>query len=129
MFRLSNAFVASVESVSFYFCENIHYVRALSALGFVISIIGLLFVFYDRFAVIPHLRELESPKLISSDYLIVLTEKYTYQHHLVSILCIIIGSFSVVFCSFIYLRKRTRMTLVGTIVGFIVATMGLIQSW
>lgn len=103
--------------------------RALSALGFVISIIGLLFVFYNQFAVIPHLQDLESPRLISSEYLIYLTEKYEYQHHLVSILSIIIGTFSVIFCSFVYLKKRTRMTLVGTIIGFIVATMGLIQSW
>jgi hypothetical protein len=27
------------------------------------------------------------------------------------------------------LRKRTRMTLIGTIIGFIVATAGIIHSW
>lgn len=103
--------------------------RALSAVGFVISIIGLLLVFYNQFAVIPILADLNNPAASSSEYSIHLTEKYEAQQSLISILCIIIGVFSVIFCSFVYLRKRTRMTLIGTIVGFIVATLGIIHSW
>ena len=84
---------------------------------------------YNQLAVIPILADLNSPETKSFEYSIHLTEKYEAQQSLVSILCIIIGAFSVIFCSFVYLRKRTRMTLIGTIIGFIVATMGIIHSW
>lgn len=112
------------------FVENeLPIVRSLSAIGFVISIIGLLFACYNQFAVIPFLADLNSPDTKSYEFPIYLTEKYESQQSLVSILCIIIGAFSVIFCSFVYLRKRTRMTLIGTIIGFIVATAGIIHSW
>lgn len=103
--------------------------RALSAIGFVISIIGLLLVFYNQFAVIPILADLYSTNTKSYEFSIYLTEKYENQQNIISILCMIIGVFSVIFCSFVYLRKRTRMTLIGIIVGFIVATMGIVHSW
>jgi hypothetical protein len=35
----------------------------------------------------------------------------------------------VLFCSLVYLRKRTRMTLMGTIFGLLAAVMGIIHSW
>lgn len=103
--------------------------RALSAVGFVISSVGLLLVFYNQFAVIPFLNDLESVGTKSYELSIELTKKYEDQHAWISILSIIIGSFSVLFCSFIYLQKRTRMTLLGTLIGFGVAVMGIVHSW
>jgi hypothetical protein len=102
-------------------------VRALSAAGFVISIIGLLLACYNQFAVIPFLSDLYSMK--SSEYSIHLTEKYEAQEYIISILSICIGAFSTIFCSFVYLSKRTRMTFIGIIAGFLVTTMGIIHSW
>jgi hypothetical protein len=104
-------------------------VRALSAVGFVISIIGLLLVCYNQFAVIPFLSDLYSTNTKSYEYSIHLTEKYEYQLHIISILSIIIGAFSAIFCSFIYLSKRTRMTFIGIIIGFLVTAMGILHSW
>jgi len=103
--------------------------RALSAIGFLISIIGLLLVCYNQFAVIPQLTELYSTEMRSSEYTIFLTHKYEDQQSVISLLCVIIGVFSVLFCSLVYLKKRTRMTLIGTIIGFIVAVMGIFHGW
>lgn len=103
--------------------------RELSAIGFMISIIGLLLVCYNQFAIIPILNDLNSPEYKSYEFPILLSEKYENQQTLISILSIAIGAFSAIFCSFVYLQKRTRMTLIGTIIGFIVATMGIIHSW
>jgi hypothetical protein len=104
-------------------------VRALSAIGFTISIIGLLLALYNQLAVIPLLNELYSAETQSYELSIHLTEKYEMQQYIISILCIVIGAFSSIFCSFVYLRKRTRMTIIGTIVGFVVTVMGIIHSW
>lgn len=103
--------------------------RALSAIGFLISIIGLLLACFNQFAVIPQLADLYSTSIRSDEFTTHLTVKYQDQQSLLSMACIIIGVFSVVFCSLVYLRKRTRMTLIGTIVGFIVAVMGVLHSW
>lgn len=103
--------------------------RALSAIGFVISIIGLLLVFYNQFAVIPFLNDLNSTSLKSNEYTIYLTDFYQDQLNIISILCIIIGAFSVIFCSLLYLRKRTRMTLFGAFIGWGVTVMGIIHSF
>ncbi len=103
--------------------------RALSALGFVISIIGLLLACYVQFAVIPILTDLYSTSTKSYELSIVLTHKYENQQSLLSLLCIIIGAFSVIFCSFVYFRKRTRMTLIGTLIGFVVTVMGIFHSF
>jgi len=103
--------------------------RALSAIGFLISIIGLLLVCYNQFAVIPSLADLYSTSIRSDEFTIHLTHTYEDQQSIISLACIIIGVFSVVFCSLVYLKKRTRMTLIGTIVGFVVAVMGIFHSW
>ena len=103
--------------------------RALSAIGFLISIIGLLLVCYNQFAVIPSLADLYSTSIRSDDFTTHLTLMYQDQQTLISMACIIIGVFSVIFCSLVYLKKRTRMTLIGTIVGFVVAVMGIVHSW
>lgn len=101
--------------------------RILSAVGFTISIIGLLLALYNQLALIPFLRDLNSD---SSAYelSIHLSQKYEMQQYIISILCISIGAFSVLFCSLVYLKKRTRMTLIGTLVGFIVTIMGILHS-
>ncbi|HRP52652.1 MAG TPA: hypothetical protein PLI97_04005 [Fluviicola sp.] len=104
--------------------------RSLSAIGFVVSFCGILLVFYNQFAVIPFLSNLnENSALQVNDFTISLRVRYEIQLHLISTICIIVGVFSVLFCSFLYLRKRTRMTFVGTIFGLIVAIMGIIHSW
>jgi hypothetical protein len=104
-------------------------VRALSAIGFVISIVGLLLVCYNQFAIIPTLNDhLYSTGIKSYELVIKMTEDLEYQRHLNSILSIIIGAFSVIFCSFVYLQKRTRMTLIGIFVGFIVTLMGIVHT-
>lgn len=103
--------------------------RALSAIGFVISIIGLLLVFYNQFAVIPFLNDLNGIGMKSNEYTIVLTHRYQDQQNTISILCILLGVFSVIFCTLLYLRKRTRMTLFGTLIGFVVTVMAIIHSF
>lgn len=104
--------------------------RALSAIGFVISIIGLLLVCYNQFAVIPFLTDLNSSDQIRvNEFTITLRQNYEAQLFFISTLSIIVGVFSVLFCSMVYLRKRTRMTLIGTILGLIVAVMGIVHSW
>lgn len=104
--------------------------RALSAIGFVISICGLLIVFYNQFAVVPFLSELNGSSEIRVDeFTIALRQQYEGQLILLSTISIIIGVFSVLFCSMLYLRKRTRMTLIGTVTGVLVTIMGLIHSW
>ncbi|MGV3610438.1 MAG: hypothetical protein ACO1N0_05790 [Fluviicola sp.] len=104
--------------------------RALSAIGFVISVIGLLLVCYNQFAIIPFLTDLNSNMDIKdNDFTQMLRFNYENQLSFLSMLSIIVGVFSVLFCSIIYLRKRTRMTLIGTILGVFVAVMGVIHSW
>lgn len=104
--------------------------RALSAIGFVISLIGLLLVCYNQFAVIPFLADLNgSSEIRVNEFTIALRQHYETQLFFISTLSIIVGVFSVLFCSMIYLRKRTRMTLMGTIIGLIVAVMGVVHSW
>lgn len=104
--------------------------RALSAIGFVISIIGLLLVCYNQFAVIPFLNDLNSSnEILDNEFTAALNQKYETQLLFISTLSIIVGVFSVLFCSLVYLRKRTRMTFMGTILGLFVAVMGIIHSW
>ncbi|MNJ83904.1 hypothetical protein D3C87_13330 [compost metagenome] len=104
--------------------------RALSAIGFVISIIGLLLVCYNQFAVIPFLTDLNSSDEIRvNEFTITLRQNYETQLFFISTLSIIVGVFSVLFCSMVYLKKRTRMTLIGTILGVLVAVMGIVHSW
>lgn len=102
--------------------------RILSAIGFTISFTGLLLALYNQLAVIPVLNDLYSIDTQSYELSIHLTEKYEMQQYVISILCICIGVFSTLFCSFVYLRKRTRMTLIGTLLGFVVTVMGIIHS-
>ncbi|MBP5982100.1 MAG: hypothetical protein KA734_00120 [Fluviicola sp.] len=102
--------------------------RTLSAIGFVISIIGLLLAFYNQFGVVPFLNDLISNADYKATELnIALRQDYENRLNLISILCVIIGVFSVLFCSFIYLKKNTRMTMIGTLVGFIVTVLGVIH--
>jgi hypothetical protein len=102
-------------------------VRALSALGFVISVIGLLLVCYNQFAVIPVLRELNDTK--AYELSIQMTEQYEQQQFTINILSIITGVLSVIFCTLIYLKKRTRLTLIGIVIGFLVVVMSVIHMW
>jgi hypothetical protein len=99
--------------------------RALSAIGFVISVIGLLLVCYNQFALIPALRNLYDADTRSYEFSIVLTHALESKHNLVSILSVIIGAFSVILCSFLYLNKRRRMTLAGMFIGFTVTVVSL----
>lgn len=104
--------------------------RALSAIGFVISVIGLLLVCYNQFAIIPFLTDLNSNAAIKdNEFTQSLRFNYENQLFFLSMLSIIVGVFSVLFCSIVYLKKRTRMTLIGTILGVLVAVMGIIHSW
>ena len=104
--------------------------RALSAIGFVISVIGLLLVCYNQFAIIPFLTDLNSNATIKdNEFTQLLRFNYENQLFFLSMLSIIVGVFSVLFCSIVYLKKRTRMTLIGTILGVFVAVMGIIHSW
>lgn len=103
--------------------------RTLSAIGFVISIIGLLLVTYNQLAIIPILADLNSPAMRSTDFTNNLTDKYDTQHTWLCISSIAIGFFSVVFCSYVYFQKRTRMTLIGTLIGFVVTILGILHSW
>jgi hypothetical protein len=104
--------------------------RALSAIGFVISVIGLLLVCYNQFAIIPFLTDLNSNVDIKdNEFTQALRFNYENQLFSLSMLSIIVGVFSVLFCSIVYLKKRTRMTLIGTILGVFVAVMGIIHSW
>lgn len=104
--------------------------RALSAIGFVISIIGLLLVCYNQFAIIPFLTDLNgNADIKDNEFTQALRFNYENQLFFLSMLSIIVGVFSVLFCSLVYLRKRTRMTFIGTIIGFFVAVMGIIHSW
>jgi hypothetical protein len=102
--------------------------RTLSAIGFVISLVGLLLACYNQFGVVPFLRELtQGSDLIVDDFTIALRQDLENKLNMISILCVIIGVFSVLFCSMLYLRKNTRMTLIGTIIGFVVAIVGIIH--
>jgi uncharacterized membrane protein len=104
--------------------------RVLSAIGFVISFCGFLLVMYCQFAVVPFLSNLNSNTDIRvDDFTIALNQRYESQLFLLSTLSVIIGVFSVFFCSFLYLKKRTRMTLIGTLLGVFVAIMGIVHSW
>jgi hypothetical protein len=105
----------------------LHVVRALSALGFVISVIGLLLVCYNQFAIIPVLKDLNETK--AYELSIQMTEQYEQQQFTINILSIITGVLSVIFCTFIYLKKRTRLTLIGIVIGFLVVVMSVIHMW
>ena len=99
--------------------------RALSATGFFISVCG-----YNQFGVVPYLHYLDNnPELKVDEFLINQRETYQNTLTLISTISLIVGVFSVLFCSVVYLRKRTRMTLLGTIIGFVTATMAIIHSW
>jgi hypothetical protein len=115
---------------SFLFLHTLISMRALSAIGFVISVIGLLLVCYNQFAIIPFLTDLNSNAAIKdNEFTQSLRFNYENQLFFLSMLSIIVGVFSVLFCSIVYLKKRTRMTFIGTILGVFVAVMGIIHSW
>jgi hypothetical protein len=103
--------------------------RALSAIGFVISILGLLLVSYNQFAVVPLLSDLQNTTDIHTEYTIQLRQEYEFILFFISTLSIIIGVFSVLFCSILFLKKRTRMTFLGIIFGAIVTILGVVHSW
>ena len=104
--------------------------RTLSAIAFVISIIGLLLACYNQFALVPFLDNVEiNPQIKSDEFTVALRQKYESQQFVVSMLCIILGVFSVLFCTTMYLNKRTRMTFVGTFIGLLVAVLGIVYSW
>lgn len=102
--------------------------RVFSAVGFVISVCGLLLACYNQFGLMPFLRDLHSASTKSYELTIHLASKYEDQQHFISILCIIIGVVSVLLCSTLYFRKKTRMTLVGSFLGLVVTILGIIQS-
>lgn len=101
--------------------------RTLSAIGFVISMIGLLLASYNQFGVVPFLKNLDNTNLQVTEYTISLRQSMENTMNTLSMLCVIIGVFSVIFCSLLYLGKSTRMTLIGTIVGVVVTVMGVIH--
>lgn len=102
--------------------------RALSAIGFLISVCGLLLACYNQFGVVPYLQYLDNnPDLKVNDFLINQRETFQNTLTLISTISLIAGVFSVLFCSLVYLRKRTRMTLLGMIIGFVTATMAIIH--
>lgn len=103
--------------------------RALSAIGFVISVIGLLLVSYNQFAVVPLLSDLQNTTDIDTDFTNQLRQEYEFILFFISTLSIIIGVFSVLFCSVLFLKKRTRMTFLGILIGSLVTLMGVIHSW
>lgn len=104
--------------------------RALSAIGFFISVIGLLLACYNQFGIVPSLHNINNdPDLQVNEFLISMRQNLENRLNMISTLSLVIGVFSVLFCSMIYLRKRTRMTLIGTVLGFITATMAIIHSW
>ncbi len=104
--------------------------RTLSAIAFVISIIGLLLACYNQFALVPFLNNVNvNPEIKVNEFTIALRKQYENQQFVVNMLCIILGVFSVLFCTTLYLNKRTRMTFVGTFIGLLVAVLGIIYSW
>lgn len=104
--------------------------RTLSALGLFVSVIGLLLVCYIQFGIVPMLHDLNSDvELTTNEFTISLHQEYKNNLVLLSTVALIIGVFSVLFCSLLYLRKKTRMTMIGTILGFITATIAIIHSW
>jgi hypothetical protein len=103
--------------------------RALSAIGFLLSIFGLLLVIYSQFGIIPFLESLDNPDLKTDDYMIVSRQRYETMLLISSTWILILGVTAVIMCSILYLKKNMRMTLIGTILGFIVALFGVIQMW
>ena len=104
--------------------------RALSAIGFLISVGGLLLACYNQFGIVPYLHYLDhNPELTDNDFLIVQRASTAQALTLISTVSLILGVFSVLFCSMMYLRKRTRMSLLGIIIGFVSATMSIIHFW
>lgn len=103
--------------------------RALSAIGFVVSIIGLLLISYNQFAVIPLLTDIHTKTDIPTEYAIQLRQRFEYSLFFISTLSIITGVFSVLFCSILFLKKKTRMTFLGIIIGAFVTIVGVIHSW
>lgn len=104
--------------------------RVLSAIGFLLSVAGLLLACYNQFGIVPYLHNLNSnPDIQVNEFTISTREQYEHLMSVISTLSLCIGVFSVLFCSLLYLRKRTRMTLVGTILGFVTATFAIIHSW
>lgn len=101
--------------------------RALSAIGFVISVIGLLLIAYNQFAVIPFLDELQTSTDFSNDYTVQLRQSNENTLQTLSIISLIIGAFSVLFCSNLYIKKKTRMTFLGIIIGTIVTIFSIIH--
>lgn len=104
--------------------------RALSAIGFFISIVGFLLVCYNQFGIVPYLDNLNGNIALQDDEFTSAT-RLQYEHilSLISAISLIIGVFSVLFCSLVYLRKRTRMTLIGTILGFITTVFAVLHIW
>jgi hypothetical protein len=103
--------------------------RALSAIGFLLSIFGLLLVVYSQLGIIPFLESLDSPDLKTDDYMIVSRQRYETMLLISSTWILILGVTAVIMCSILYLKKNMRMTLIGTILGFVVALFGVIQMW
>ncbi|MFN5982864.1 MAG: hypothetical protein ACK479_05315 [Fluviicola sp.] len=103
--------------------------RALSAIGFLISVFGLLLVIYSQLGVIPLLESLDNPDLKTDDFTIVTRQHYETLLLILSTWILILGVLAVALCSILYLKKNMRMTLIGTILGFIVAIFGVIQMW
>jgi hypothetical protein len=104
--------------------------RALSAIGFFISIVGFLLVCYNQFGIVPYLNNLNG-NLAIQDNEFTNSTRLQYEHILsmISTISLIIGVFSVLFCSLVYLRKRTRMTLIGTILGFATTVLAVLHTW
>lgn len=81
--------------------------RTLSAIGFVISLVGLLLACYNQFGVVPFLRELtQGSDLIVDDFTIALRQDLENKLNMISILCVIIGVFSVLFLFHVILTQK-----------------------
>lgn len=104
--------------------------RALSAIGFFISIVGFLLVCYNQFGIVPYLNNLDG-NLAFQDNEFTNSTRLQYEHILsmISAISLIVGVFSVLFCSLVYLKKRTRMTLIGTILGFVTTVFAILHIW
>ncbi len=103
--------------------------RILSALAFVISLIGLLLAFYLVFGLVPSLHKLNQAGVREYPLTLVQRKNLSQEVEFFSMICLILGVFSILFCSQLYLRKKTRMTFLGILIGFLVVVAGIVYSW
>jgi ABC-type dipeptide/oligopeptide/nickel transport system permease component len=100
--------------------------RGLSAVGFFISIVALLLVFYVQFGILPSLETINAVDINSNEFSNNYRIDAENNFSNLSLVALILGVFSVIFCSSLYLMRKTRMTMLGTIFGLIVSVFGMI---